>query len=254
MIKNRQEYWSRNVPMTFADVPMSYEEKRRFRYELQDYMQRFFRFDELRDKLVLEIGSGAGIDSAEMLRNGATVLSVDFGVLSCKATKSLLQEARLDGEVIMADAAHLPFKRSALDVVYSYGVVHHIPEVDKVLMEVHRCLRDGGEFLGMVYNRDSLLYAYSILYLHGSKDGLLSSGYSEDQLSSRFSERSEGNPYTKCYTAHELQERLSGFFRDIRINPCYNVIDMPTMRKMKFTLDSSVGDELGWHLAFRAKR
>lgn len=152
----------------------------------------------------------------------------------------------------MGDAAHLPFKDGHFDVIYSYGVIHHIPNVWEVLEEVNRCLREKGIFMGMVYNRDSLLCAYSLLYLHGIKEGLLSEGMTEQQIASRFSERKEGNPYTKCYAQDELRDLLYRFFRHVKIQPCYNVIDTPTKRKIKFQLEDAGQAQLGWHLAFRA--
>lgn len=239
--------------MTFQDVGKSYEEKRQFRYGLQDYMPKFFAFERLKDKLVLEIGSGSGIDSAEMIRNGAQVVSLDFSSLACKSTQSLLKEARLDGNVIMADANHLPFRELAFGAVYSYGVIHHIPNVKRVLEEIKRCLQDDGVFMGMVYNRNSLLYAYSLLFLHGVEGRLLKVGLTEQELASRYSERIEGNPYTDCYARTELQDLLKQYFLNVEIKVCYNVIDTPLQRKVKFQLEDG-SEELGWHLAFRAAK
>jgi SAM-dependent methyltransferase len=251
LIVERRRFWSKQVPMTFHDAPMTYEEKRRFRYALQDYMHEFFAFAELSGKRVLELGSGSGIDSAEMIRDGALVVSMDFSTLSCESTKSLLREARLEEVVTMADAKHLPFREAQFDVIYSYGVIHHIPEVAEVLQEICRCLRNDGLFTGMVYNRESLLYAYSLMYLHGIREGMLAGGVTEGEIASRFSERIEGNPYTKCYSKSELEDLLRSFFKNVEIQPCYNVIDTPYARKVKFQLDNS-SQELGWHLAFRA--
>jgi len=250
--RRRRGYWTQQVPMIFNDVRMAYEQKRHFRYALQDYMQGFFGFDQLVGRRVLEIGSGSGIDTAEMVRHGAQVISLDFSPLACKATKLLLREARLDGDVIMGDATNLPFKGQHFDVIYSYGVIHHIPNVWEVLEEAHRCLRENGLFMGMVYNRDSLLYAYSLIYLHGIKEGLLTEGMTEQKIASRFSERKGENPYTKCYTQDELRDLLCRFFRHVKIQPCYNVIDTPTKRKIKFKLEDTSQGQLGWHLAFRA--
>lgn len=239
--------------MTFDDQPKSYEEKRRFRYELQDYMHEEFQFNKFAGKKILELGSGAGIDSAEFLRNGAEVVSVDFSSLSVRSTKHLLEEADFSGHVVMADAKHLPFRDSQFDAVYSFGVIHHINEVADVLNQIVKVLRSGGLFLGMVYNRLSLLYAYSIIYLHGILEGLFAQGLTESEIAAKFSERMTGNPYTRVYDKGELRELLGKFFRDVSIETHYNVIDTPDKRKVKFNLEN--GEEnLGWHLAFRATK
>ena len=248
-----REFWSRSVPMTFEDMPKTYEEKRRFRYELQDYMHGVFRFDKFKDKRVLEIGVGAGIDSAEFLRNGAETVGVDFSQLAVRNANLLLKEANLDGHILLTDARYLPFRDSHFDVVYSYGVIHHIPNVSEVLEEVKRVLRSSGLFMGMVYNRDSLLYAYSILYLHGIKEGLLAQGKSEVDIASDFSERFTGNAYTKAYSKDELTELLGRFFSRVWIQPYYNVIDTVEKRKVKFQTETGRSD-LGWHLIFKAAK
>lgn len=62
-------YWEQSTPMSFVPEKLGYEEKRKFRYSLQDYMHDAFRFADFSGKLVLEVGSGAGIDSAEFAQN-----------------------------------------------------------------------------------------------------------------------------------------------------------------------------------------
>lgn len=246
-----REFWNNAVPMTFVDKAMTYEEKRKFRYELQDYMHDVFKFDSFKGKRILEIGVGGGIDTSEFLRNGAEVVSVDFSQLSVKSANALLKEAKLNGNISLSDAKCLPFKDSEFDTVYSFGVIHHIPGVDKVFEEIKRVLCPGGTFIGMVYNKDSMLYAYSIIYLHGIKEGLLARGMSEAELAARYSERFTGNQYTEMYTADDLKNTLGKFFKNIWTGIYYNVIDTPEKRKVKFEIEDKTSD-LGWHLVFKA--
>ncbi len=237
--------------MVFKDEPKTYEEKRKFRYGLQDYMHAVFEFASAHEKDVLEIGVGSGIDSAEFLRNGARVVSVDFSHLAAKSAKLLFREANLNGQIMLTDARYLPFRESQFDVVYSFGVIHHISDIMAVLREVSRVLRRRGMFIGMVYNKDSLLYAYSILYLHGFKEGLLSKGVSEQELASNFSERFTGNLYTRPYTREDITDLLQDFFDSVWVGTYYNVIDTPQRRKVKFHFENDSND-FGWHLAFKA--
>ncbi len=247
-----RKFWSKSVPMVFQDQPRTYAEKRDFRYGLQDYMHAIFRFEDFEGRNVLEIGVGSGIDSAEFLRNGANVIGVDFSPLAIRSAKELFREAELEGQLALTDAAHIPFKDEEFDAVYCFGVIHHIPDVRSVLLEVKRVLKSNGIFMGMVYNKDSLLYAYSILYLHGIKEGLLAKGVSELELASDFSERQRGNVYTKVYTADELRSFLSQFFDPVFVQTHYNVIDMPKRRKLKFSLEDRA--DLGWHLVFKGTK
>lgn len=244
-----KRYWDEGPPMSFSDLGWSYEEKRRFRYMLQDYMHSFFRFDDHNGKLVLDLGCGAGIDSLEFARYGAHVISVDFSESSIALTKLLYVEAGLYhiGHVVLCDARHLPFRDRCVDVVYSFGVIHHIPEAETVINECWRVLKDGGKFMGMVYNRDSLMYAYSILYLQGIKRGLLKEVGLEEL--ENMTERRAGNPYTKLYTKEELYSLLKERFGAIEIAVKYDVIDTEHKRKVKVAVPPGI--EVGWHLVFK---
>ena len=121
------------------------------------------------------------------------------------------------------------------------------------LREIHRVLRPDGRVMAMLYHRDSLLYAYSIVYLHGIKARLLLDGRATvEELVSRYSERNEGCPYTKAYTRDEARALFEKWFRDVTISVHYNVVDTPGQRKVKLGLDDSW--ELGWHLVVKGTK
>lgn len=231
MIRDTKRYWDEGPPMTFYDLGLSYEKKRRFRYQLQDYMHGFFKFEEHNEKLILDVGCGSGIDSLEFARFGAQTVSVDFSDSAVLATWSLYKEAKLDyiGSVVQADACFLPFRDAVFDVVYSFGVLHYIPNVRNALEEIRRILKGSGKLMGMVYNKDSLLFAYSILYLKGVKEGLIHKLKLEELEC--MTERRSGNPYTKLYTRDELHHLLSQFFKNVKIKVKYNVIDTCSERE-----------------------
>lgn len=244
-----KDFWEQGSPMSFIGEHFSYEEKRGFRYSLQDYMHSTFRFENFAGKLVLDLGCGAGIDSAEFARNGASVVSADFTRIATESTKNLLREANLPTWVIQTDATALPFKKESFDCVYCFGVLHHIPDVEKAVAEIHRVLKPGGQIMTMLYNKDSLLYGYSIVYLRGIEEGLLGQ-FTIDEILSRFSERREDNPYTKVYTRTEAKALFSRYFKSCSVDVCYNVIDLPEQRKVKVNISDNY--ELGWHLIVKA--
>jgi len=240
------EYWEEAIPWRFAGENHAYEERRAMRYSLQDYMSGAIDFKGFRGKLVLEIGSGSGIDSAEFARNGAQVVSLDFTAIGTQGTTSLFKEAALVPNATRAGAQLLPFKEAAFECVYSFGVLHHIPNVEPVIKEIARVLKPEGTFVCMLYNKASLLYAYSILFAHHDE------GIDEEHLVSRYSERILGCPYTKAYTKEEARALLSPHFDSIDIGVHYNVIDLPEKRKFKLNIPDRY--ELGWHLIVTAKR
>lgn len=240
------EYWEGAIPWRFAGEKRSYEERRQLRYALQDYMKESVGFERFRNKRVLEIGSGSGIDSAEFARNGAEVVSLDFTANGTQGTRNLLAEASLVPGAIRAGAQRIPFKQGSFDGVYSFGVLHHIPDVDPVVADIARVLKPGGELVCMLYNKRSLLYAYSILFAHRDE------GFTEEQLVARYSERILGCPYTKAYTKEDAITLFRPYFDPIDISVHYNVIDVPDQRKIKLGIPDRY--ELGWHLLVRATR
>ena len=240
------KYWNDSAPMSFGPEKWTYAQKREFRYNLQSYMEHTFQFDRFRSgKSVLEIGSGAGIDSVELANSGAYVTAVDFTDNGVALTNALARETgQMFLDVRKADATKLPFVNEHFDAVYSFGVIHHIPEVKKALVEIRRVLKPHGLFFGMVYNKDSMLYQYSIVHLHENE------GLTEEELVSKYSERNIGCPYTHAYTKDELQKLLSKYFQCVTVKTRYNVVDLPNQRKVK--LDLPEGHPLGWHLCFEA--
>jgi ubiquinone/menaquinone biosynthesis C-methylase UbiE len=239
------EYWEENIPWLFKGESLPYEERRRRRYELQDYMLEVIGFDQHRSELVLEIGSGSGIDSAEFGREGAQVVSLDFAEAGARATLQTLTEAGVLPNVIRASAERLPFRDLTFDCVYSFGVLHHTPEVSMAVKEVSRITRPGGSIICMLYNRASLLYAYSILFLHAGE------GLQEEELLRSYSERNLGCPFTKAYTKEEACRMFEADY-ETTASVHYNVIDVKERRKLKVPIPDKY--ELGWHIILKGKK
>jgi ubiquinone/menaquinone biosynthesis C-methylase UbiE len=235
-LSDTAKYWSENVPWSFRDLKEkpSYDERRQMRFKLQDYMYSIIPFERSSGKKVLEIGSGAGLDAAEFARNGAIVTAVDFTETAVKETTATFKEAKLKATIQRMDARKLTFDDNTFDIVYSFGVIHHILEYREALAQVKRVLKKGGEFIGMFYNKDSLLWSYSIEHLGLSIERVL------------------GVPFAEPFTKSDLEELLSKYFSEVSVTTHFNVIDTPTERKVKVVVDDRYG--LGWHHICRCKK
>jgi len=232
-----KSYWEKSTPWAYQQEKLTYEIRRKMRYELQDYMAEAIGFDRYAGKKILELGCGAGIDSVEFAKNRADVTAVDFTDNSIRLTKKSFKEAGLTANILECDGRNLEFPDNTFDVVYSFGVLHHIIEIERVLAEITRVLKKEGEGIFMVYNKDSLLNAYSILYLHRNE------GLSESELATKYSERNLGNPYTRLFTRTEAESLFGLYFERIEIETYYTVIDVKDQRKLKI----SAPNALGWH-------
>ena len=237
-----EEYWQKNgPPWAFLDRPKdrrpTYEERRAMRYKLQSYMRSTFRFDRWKGKRVLDVGCGSGLDAAEFARNGALVSACDFTKAAYDATIDTFIEAGLKAHsIVRCPATSLQWESGSFDLVYCFGVLHHLPDPLAAMREAYRVLKPGGEYAVMVYNLDSLLYSYSI-----------------EHLNLEF-ERNPGVPVAKPFFARQLAEELQEVrFRDIQVYTRFNVIDVPGRRKVKvYGLSNSLG--VGWHLIGKARK
>lgn len=250
MAKSIKEYWEEATPMNFSAEKWTYEQKRKFRYDLQDYMHDSFQFQDFYGQQVLEVGCGSGIDAVEFARNGALVMATDITDNAIELTRKHAIEAKVGLSLKKCSADGLRFKDEVFDLVYSYGVLHHIPEVKTAMHEIHRVLKPGGVVMAMLYNRDSLLFAYSIMYLHGIKEG--KGGYDIATLTRMYSERIEDCPYTRTYTKDSARELFEKWFEDVTVEVRYNVIDTSQQRKVKIEIPEEC--ELGWHLIVKGRK
>ncbi len=59
-------------------------------------------------------------------------------------------------------ALKIPWQDDTFDIVFSHGVLHHIPDIRAAQAEIHRVLKPGGRLIAMLYARHSLNYQVSI--------------------------------------------------------------------------------------------
>ena len=167
---------------------------------------------------VLEIGCGMGTMAMNWARTGAHVTAVDLNETAVEQTRARFDLHGLEGDVRSADANSLGFPDEQFDYVYSWGVLHHSPEIERSIAELLRVLKPGGGFGIMLYNRRSLLHAYMTRYVEGflhRETKFLSSL----ELASRYGDdaRNEGNPHTRPVTAGEIRRLLRPQCRDLRV-------------------------------------
>lgn len=127
------------------------------RYKLEPYIRDFARFDRSEGLRVLEIGVGLGADHEQFARAKARLSGIDLTERAIERTARRLELAGFRSDLRVSDAENLPFPDGEFDVVYSWGVIHHTPDTQRAIHEIHRVLKPGGEARIMIYSRWSMV-------------------------------------------------------------------------------------------------
>jgi SAM-dependent methyltransferase len=109
--------------------------------------ERFFKSTgwqptELKNKLVLDVGCGAGRFAEAALNAGAYVIALDYSSAVDACYSNLKNHRRLS--VVQGDIYNLPFPEELFDYVYSLGVLQHTPDVKLAFSCLPPVLKPGG--------------------------------------------------------------------------------------------------------------
>ncbi|MDW7712334.1 MAG: methyltransferase domain-containing protein, partial [Deferrisomatales bacterium] len=133
----------------------------------------------LRGKRILILGNGISSKELHLLDYDPTVYI--YSDLSAQAVQTvrdtyLWQKDGTQTYFAAIDAFELPLQDESLDIVYSYAMVHHLPDLKSFFAEVVRVLRPGGRavFLDDAYSPlwhmfKSTLGRRLMLYTHRTK-------------------------------------------------------------------------------------
>jgi ubiquinone/menaquinone biosynthesis C-methylase UbiE len=283
-------FWQENPCGTkFADAEMGsrrfYELVEEHRYTKEWHIPGAADFESARGLRVLEIGCGLGTDGAQFAKAGALYTGVDLTDAAVELARKRFELFNLPGEFRTADAENLDFPDNTFDLVYSHGVLHHTPDTERAVREVHRVLKPGGRAVVMLYHRNSYNYRVNIRVLRRMGAHLLKSeaglklvhrmtGEPVESLRDHARHLKEdaqsylapeeflsqhtdgaGNPLARVYSSRQARElfkdfsevKLAAHFLNKRWLP---VVGSLLTRRMEARLAS----QWGWHLWIYAKK
>jgi SAM-dependent methyltransferase len=252
------------------------------RYEKEWHIPVAADFQNTRDLRVLEIGCGMGTDGAQFAKAGANYTGIDLTDAAVELARKRFQVAGLKGEFRVADAERLDFPDASFDLVYSHGVLHHTPDIEAAVREIHRVLKPGGRAMVMLYHRGSYNYRVGIRVLRRAGAGLLTSeagiklinlltrepvdslrehaqlakngNSSADDFLSQSTDGA-GNPLARVYSRREARElfkafsgvELRAYFLNKRFIPIIGSV-------LPRAIESALASRWGWHLWIYAKK
>ena len=143
------------------------------RYALEPHISDLVAFDGWQGRAILEAGCGIGTDGARFAAGCANYTGLDFSPAALALAQRRFELERLPGRFVAGSATALPFEDNTFDLVFSHGVIHHLPDTDVAVREFHRVLKPGGTVVAMVYHRQSLNYHVTIMLVRRAAIGML---------------------------------------------------------------------------------
>jgi ubiquinone/menaquinone biosynthesis C-methylase UbiE len=112
---------------------------------------------------VLDIGCGSGRWTKYLAPLVKTIEAIDPSAAVFAASKLLQNETNV--RITCADVSNIPFNEASFDLVFSLGVLHHIPDTRKALNKAVKMVKPGGYFLVyLYYNLDNRGFLYKCLF------------------------------------------------------------------------------------------
>jgi len=167
-------------------------------------------FESLRDKKVLEIGCGMGSHAQLFCELGCDYTAIDLTSTAVELTTKRMELQDLKCNIIQMDAESMSFNDNEFDFVWSWGVIHHSANTNKILSEVNRVLKPSGEFRSMVYYKASL--SGLIASIRGVLSGKIFKNMSLNEIMSFYTD----GHLARHYTISEFNELLNKYGFSVR--------------------------------------
>jgi SAM-dependent methyltransferase len=167
-----------------------------YHFDKLHHLLSLIPFEGLAGRRVLDLGCGTGVDLVRFARGKARVVGVDLAESAIRLAQQNVAHQKLAAGLIVGDGERLPFPDNQFDYVFAHGVAQYTADGPRLVKEVHRVLKPGGEAVFQGYNRVSWLNALSKLM--------------------KVDLEHEGAPVLHKYSPEEFRRLVDGF-SDVRI-------------------------------------
>ncbi len=96
-------------------------------------------------KRLLDLGCGAGENSVYFSLKGARCVATDYSPGMVDKALSLAMTNGVEIEARTMNALEIDFPDESFDIVYAANLLHHLPDPERAIREIHRVLKPGGK-------------------------------------------------------------------------------------------------------------
>lgn len=253
-IKEVENYWDSrpcNIKHSSAEIgSVEYFNEVEYRkYFVEPHIIGFANFKNWSGKQVLEVGCGIGTDAVNFTRSGAIYTGIELSNESLTLAKKRFEVLKLTGTFLKGNAEELDnvLGNIKYDLIYSFGVLHHTPNLSLALKQIHNYCHEKSKVKIMVYASNSY------------KQKMIDAGL--DQPEAQY-----GCPIANTYREEEIIEILrENGFKTTSINQShifpyqvepyknYKYIKQPWFEAMTSEVFEVLEKNFGWHLLIDAE-
>ena len=253
-ISEVENYWDSqpcNIKHSVAEIGTLeyFNEVERRKYFVEPHIVDFAKFNNWSGKQVLEVGCGIGTDAVNFARNGAIYTGIELSGESLALAKKRFELFKLTGTFLKGNTEELDnvLGNIKYDLIYSFGVLHHTPNLSLALKQIHNYCHEKSKVKIMVYASNSY------------KQKMIGAGL--DQPEAQY-----GCPVANTYREDEVIEilRVNGFkttsiyqshIFPYQVEPykSYRYLKQPWFETMPKEIFDVLEKNFGWHLLIDAE-
>lgn len=245
--KGTKEYW---------------DEVTKRKYLVEYHIPVWAEFDRWKGKRVLEIGGGICTTATSFAKAGAHITIAELSPKSMEYCKQRFEVMGLTDRatfyVVNAEELSSVVPVEQFDLVWSFGVIHHSPNPEKIVAEIRKYMHQETVLKLMVYSKISFKLFWVLNHTNQWNFGKM------DEVVAHYSEAREGSPVTYTYSQRGFHNLLSGFNVTFMGKAHIFPYQIEAYKQNRYAVDplfsaisasrwEELEDELGWHLLGEAQ-
>lgn len=189
----------RNIKNFYEKYPFPNTELKDMNLESNSWILKVLSSPIKENSNILDIGCGTG-DISMFLSKYGTVQGVDFCEKSIEIANKIKNELKITNVFFSSDDITKEKKRDKFDYIFCIGVLHHIPEMEKAMENIKKCM-----------NKDSVLIIGLNNLWFDRRNRITGWKFKKEHISRE--KDFSAHPYSMTYTKKDAEKILGNYFQ-----------------------------------------